>query len=172
MKEHLDIGKITNTHGVRGEVKVMPLTDDPKRFEKLKSVYLDKGGCLVKYTIESVRYHKNAVIIKFKEVPDMNAAELLRDVFLKVDRKDAVKLPKDTYFICDILGAEVSEENGNKLGVLKNIIKTGSNDVYIVADDTGKEILVPALKDVVREISVEKGRIIVSLPKGLLDDED
>lgn len=171
MQQYLDVGKIVNSHGVRGELKVMPLTDDPKRFKKLKWVYVDRNDFLEKFNIENVKFFKNFVIIKFIEINDMNGAEALKGLFLKVDRENAVKLPRDTYFIADLIGCEVFEIDGNRLGILKEVIKTGSNDVYVVERENKKDILIPALKSVVTGISVEDRRITVVLPEGLTDDE-
>jgi 16S rRNA processing protein RimM len=171
MQDFLQVGKVVNTHGVKGEVKVVPLTDDPQRYDKLKWVYAGNDDTKQILNIESVKYFKNTVIIKFKEVPDMDGAINLKEQYLYVDRKNAVKLPKDTYFICDLIGSEVFETDGTKLGDLRDIIQTGSNDVYIVKSESGKEILVPALKSVVKEISIENKKIVVELPEGLIEDE-
>lgn len=171
MVEYLEVGKIQNTHGVRGEVKVIPLTDDASRFSDLEWIYIDKNGVLEKYFIESVKYFKNLVILKFKGIDDMDAAMGLKGLFLKVDREHAVKLPEGSYFICDIIGCSVFEEDGVLLGEVKDVISTGSNDVYVVKSENGREILVPALKSVVKNVSVPEQRITVSLPEGLVDDE-
>jgi 16S rRNA processing protein RimM len=171
MDQYLDIGVIANTHGIKGELKIVPLTDNSERFSNLKSVLVDNKGNLKSYNIEYVKYFKDFVILKFKEIPDMTAAEKLKGLILKIERKDAVKLPKDSFFICDLIGCQVLEENNKNLGRVTNILKTGSNDVYVVEDENGKEILIPALKTVVKEISVENKKILVSLPEGLLDDE-
>lgn len=175
MEKYLQIGKIVNTHGINGELKVIPLTDDAKRYEKLKWVYVDKGNLLLKYHIESVKFLKSFVILKFKEVADMNEAEKLKQLYIKVDRENAVKLPKDSYFICDLIGVRVFDINLNCLGILKDVLKTGSNDVYVVSNEANKEILIPALKSVVKEICIKDtpsdSKIIVSLPEGLVDDE-
>ncbi len=171
MYQYLQVGKILTTHGVRGEVKVMPLTDDPKRFDRLKWVYIERDGDQKRYDIERVRYHKNSVIVKFKGIDDMNAAEALKDLFLEVDRRNAVKLPKDTFFICDIIGCEVYDSMRGRLGTVKNVLSTGSNDVYVVEAEDKKEILIPALKSVVTSVNIEERKITVILPEGLLDDE-
>jgi 16S rRNA processing protein RimM len=171
MIQYLDIGKIVNTHGVKGEVKVIPLTDNPERYSKLKSVYIESPSGLLEYHLSGVKYLKNFVIVKFEEVEGMDAAEALKDKVLKIDRANAVKLPKNSFFICDLIGCEVIEANGTVLGKLKDILQTGSNDVYTVVDENKREILIPALKSVVNEISIENKRITVTLPKGLLDDE-
>lgn len=171
IQEYLEVGKIVNTHGIKGEIKVIPLTDDPQRFKKLKKVFIDKAGSIEKVSIEDVKFQKNTVILKLKGIDDLTTAETLKDLYLKVDRQDAIKLPKDSFFVCDLIGCEVFDEKGKSLGILKDILKTGSNDVYSVGRENEKEILIPALKSVVKEIIIEDKKIIVSLPKGLIDDE-
>lgn len=171
MHEYLQIGKIVNTHGVRGEVRLIPLTDDPHRFDKLKSILVEKDGAMVQHSVKDVKYTKGSVILKLSDIETMEAAEALRNCFVLIDRKNAVKLPKDSFFICDILGSEVFDENGLLLGKLNDVLQTGSNDVYIIKNNEGKEVLLPALKSVVRSVSLEQKRIDVTVPKGLLDDE-
>lgn len=169
MNEYLQVGKIVNTHGIKGEVKVIPLTDDPRRYDELKEVFVGTDNKKDIFNIENVKYLKNTVIIKFKESVDMNYAEKLKEMFIYVDRKNAVKLPEGRYFICDLIDLEVFELDGNKLGVLKDVIKTGSNDVYVVKTAENKEILIPALKSVIKEVSIEDRIMKVELPEGLLD---
>lgn len=169
MLEYLIVGQLVNTHGVKGELKATALTDDPQRFKKLKWVYIDKNGTLEKYNIVGIKFFKQFVILKFTGVDSIEAAEKLKGLYLKIDRANAVKLPKDSFFITDILGLKVYDENNLLLGELADVIQTGSNDVYIVKDTEGKEILIPALKSVVKEVALEEGRISVILPKGLLD---
>lgn len=173
MLQYLEIGKIVNTHGVKGEVRVIPLTDDPLRFNKLKGVYisLKVSSEMQKFDIMSVKQQKSFVILKLKGVDDMNAAERLKDHFVVIDRKDAVKLPEDTFFVCDLIGMSVFDENGKNMGVLIDVLSTGSNDVYIIRDENKKEILIPALKSVVQEICFENKKMVVNLPQGLIDDE-
>ncbi len=170
MYEYLQIGKIVNTHGIKGEMKVIPLTDDPRRFDDLDWAFIEKDG-MQKCRIESVKYFKGSVIIKIDGIDTPEDAAAYREHYLLVDRENAVKLPEDTFFVCDILGSKVFDENGRDLGELKDVIQTGSNDVYVVKGDLGKEILIPALKSVVRGISLDQKRIDVAIPKGLLDDE-
>jgi 16S rRNA processing protein RimM len=170
MYEYLQIGKIVNTHGVRGEMKLIPLTDDPTRFDELDWVYVEKDG-MHKYSIESVKYFKNSVILKLEGIDTPEAAASFKEHFVLVDRQNAVKLPEDTFFICDILGSRVYDENGSELGILHDVLQTGSNDVYVVKGGLGREILIPALKSVVRNVSPQQKRIDVIVPKGLLDDE-
>jgi 16S rRNA processing protein RimM len=167
MLEYLSIGQIVNTHGIRGEVKVYPLTDDASRFDKLKEVYIEAKNEMTKYQVESAKHLKNTVILKLKGVDTMNDAEKLRQLYIKVGRWDAVRLPKDTFFICDIVDSEVFDIHGELLGKLHDVLQTGSNDVYVVKNDT-REILIPALKTVVKEINLQNKKIIVDLPEGLI----
>jgi len=169
MLEYLIIGQLVNTHGVKGELKATALTDDPQRFLDLKWVYIDKKGTLEKYFISGVKFLNHFVVLNFKGVDSIEAAEKLKGYYLKIDRANAVKLPKDSFFITDILGMQVYDENNALLGKLADIIHTGSNDVYIVKNQQGKEILIPALKSVVKDISLDDRRISVVLPEGLLD---
>lgn len=173
MLQYFEIGKIVNIHGVKGEVKVVPLTDDPKRFDNLKCAYISSAITenMQKYNFEGVKFHKTFVLLKIKDINDANEALKLKEKFIIIDREDAVKLPKGSFFVCDIINCEVYDEKGNKLGILIDILQTGSNDVYIVRDENKKELLIPALKSVVKEVSIEDRKIIVELPQGLDDDE-
>lgn len=171
MYEYLQIGEIVNTHGIKGEIKIIPLTDDPERFEDLDWLYIDKKGKLDRHNIESVKYLKNLVVLKLEGINTPEAGEALKGNFLLIDRKHAVQLPKDSYFICDLIGLQIEDNNGIVLGKLVNVLHTGSNDVYVARAENGREILIPALKSVVNEISLEMGLIKVTLPEGLLEDE-
>ncbi|HHW00047.1 MAG TPA: 16S rRNA processing protein RimM [Clostridiaceae bacterium] len=171
MHQYLEIGKIINTHGVRGEVKVIPLTDNIERFDDLEWVFVDRSGNLERHNVLGVKYFRDLVILKLEGINNMNEAETLKGLFLLVDRENAVKLPEDTYFICDIIGCEVLEENGNTLGIVEDVLQTGSNDVYVVKGHNGREILIPALKSVVLEVLIEEKKIIVKIPEGLIDNE-
>ena len=128
MTKFLQIGKIVNTHGVRGELKIIPLTDDAKRFDKLKWAYIsqDISENMERYNVEKVRYHKNFVYLKFKEISSLDQGEKFKNSYIIIDRKDAVTLPKDSFFICDLVGMDVFEESGQALGKLKEVIKTGA----------------------------------------------
>jgi len=134
----IKVGQILTTHGHKGEVKVMPLTDNPKRFEKLEYIYLKMPDGYNKVHIDNVRYFKNAVILKLNEIKDMNAAEDLRNVYLCISQEQLVVLPPDHYFIFQVIGLEVYEDE-SFLGEVKDVIQTGSNDVYVVKDGN-KEI--------------------------------
>ena len=168
MTKYLEIGQIVNTFGVKGMVKVNPFTDDITRFDKLKKVYICKKASMEEVEIEEVKYHKNMVLLKIKGINDMNQAEKCKGLYLKIHRKDAIKLPKDTYFIADLLGLEVYTDEGVLLGKVDDIYNTGSNDIYVVKDDLGKQILLPGTKEVLKEISLEKEKIVVHLIKGLI----
>ncbi|WP_114296329.1 ribosome maturation factor RimM [Anaerobacterium chartisolvens] len=167
MHEYLQVGKICNTHGVRGEVKVIPLTDNPERFKDLKSIFIETEGTNKQYDIDSVRYSKNLVLLKLKNIDSIDDAQRLKDTYIVIDRENAVKLPPQSYYICDLIGCGVYDEEGKKLGILSNVLKTGSNDVYIVRDENNKELLIPALKSVVKRVSIEDRIIEVELPDGL-----
>ena len=171
MHEYLQVGKIVNTHGVKGEVKLIPLTDDPARFDDLEWVFIENSDGMTRYSIQSVKYFKGMVIIKLSGVDDPETAAKLKDCFALVDRENAVRLPEDTFFICDFIGCSVYDENKSLLGQVMDVLQTGSNDVYVVRDESDREILIPALKSVVREVLPEQKRIEVIIPKGLLDDE-
>ena len=167
MEQMFTIGKIVNTHGVKGEVRVLPSTDDVKRFGKLKEVKVE-NRTMTTYEIETVRYHKNFVLLKFKGVDNMNEAELLKNSLLKIDRKDALPLKKDEYYQCDLYGLKVVTDTGRDLGKLTDILITGSNDVYIVGNKE-KEILIPAIKQCILKVDLEAGEMLVHLLEGLED---
>ena len=168
MQEYLEVGQIVNTTGLKGLVRVMPFTDDIKRFEKLKSIYIVKANELIEKEIQEVRYYKNMVVLKFKGIDTIEEAEKLKGLYLKIQRKDAVKLPKNTYFIADLIGLDVYSIDGKHLGKVDDIFPTGSNDVYVVKDSEGKQILIPAIKSVIKNIDLENKKIEVELIQGLI----
>ncbi len=168
MLDYLKLGQIINTHGVKGEIKVYPLTDDIKRFGKLKVVYMKQAEEYKAYKIEEVKYFKNIVILKLESINEMNEAVKLIDNYLYVNRENAVKLSKDTYFITDLIGIEVYTLNDELLGSIIAVFSTGSNDVYEIKKDNGKTFLIPAIKDVVKEVDVEKRKMRIELLEGLL----
>ena len=169
MEKYLEIGQIVNTFGIKGQVKVVPFTDDITRFDELKEIYVEKKNELKLFQIEQVNYKKNMVILKLKGIETVEEAEKLRNCYLKIDRKDAKKLPKDTYFIVDLLGLDVYTDEGKLLGKVDDIYNAGSSDIYVVKDELGKQILLPAIKDVLKEVDLENQKIIVHLIKGLVD---
>lgn len=169
MTDMFRVGVIASTHGVRGEVKVYPTTDDNNRFKKLKQVLLDTGKEQKSLTLEQVRFFKNMVIIKFKEFNDINEVEKYKGMDLLVTRENAVKLKKDEYFIADLIGLKVVTDEGEELGILEDVMLTGANDVYIVKGKDDKEILLPVIKECVLDISLEKQEILVHIMEGLLE---
>ena len=171
MEDFFQVGIITTTHGVRGEVKVYPTTDDPMRFKRLKEVILDTGKEQLTLEIEGVRFFKQLVILKFKGLDNINDVERYRKSSLLVPRKNAVRLKKDEYFVADLIGLEALYEDGVRAGVLKDVLETGANDVYVIAMDDGRELLLPAIKQCVPEVNVEAGFLRIHILEGLLDEE-
>lgn len=169
MEERFQVGVITSTHGVRGEVKVYPTTDDPKRFKRLKEVILDTGKEELILEIEGVKFFKQFVILKFKGFDNINDIEKYRQKSLYVTRENAVRLRKDEYFIADLMGLTVIDEEDKEIGVLKDVMETGANDVYEITMNDGRELLLPAIKQCVLEVNVEEGFIKVHILDGLLD---
>ena len=169
MEDFLQVGVITATHGIRGEVKVFPTTDDPERFLDLETVYLDTGREKKLLTISSVKFFKQFVILKFKGIDNINDIERYKRCPLLVERKDAVALEEDEYFIADLIGLRVITDEDKVLGELTDVLETGANDVYQVTDENGKEILLPAIKDCILSVDLEKGEMKVHILEGLLD---
>ena len=169
MEDLLQVGIITSTHGVRGEVKVYPTTDDPRRFRRLKEVVLDTGREKLNLEIEGVKFFKQYVILKFKGLDNINDIEKYRQKSLYVTRKNAVRLQRDEYFIADLIGLKVQDEDGKELGTVKDVIETGANDVYEVEMADGKSLLLPAIKQCILNVDVENGQMQVHVLEGLLD---
>lgn len=169
MEDLLQVGIITSTHGVRGEVKVYPTTDDPRRFRRLKEVVLDTGREKLNLEIEGVKLFKQFVILKFKGLDNINDIEKYRQKSLYVTRKNAVRLQRDEYFIADLIGLKVQDEDGTELGTVKDVIETGANDVYEVEMADGRSLLLPAIKQCILNVDVENGMMQVHVLEGLLD---
>ena len=169
MEDLLQVGIITSTHGVRGEVKVYPTTDDPRRFRRLKEVVLDTGREKLNLEIEGVKFFKQFVILKFKGLDNINDIEKYRQKSLYVTRKNAVRLQRDEYFIADLIGLKVQDEDGTELGTVKDVIETGDNDVYEVEMADGRSLLLPAIKQCILNVDVENGMMQVHVLEGLLD---
>jgi 16S rRNA processing protein RimM len=168
MENYLRVGVISSTHGIKGEVKVFPTTDDPNRFKLLKEILLDTGKEHLPLEIEGVKFFKQMVILKFRGIDDINDIEKYRGRDLLITRENAVKLEKDEYFIFDLIDSEVITEEGQKLGVLTEILTTAANDVYVVKTAEGKEILLPSIKECILDIDTENKKITVHLMKGLM----
>lgn len=167
-EDFIIIGKIVSTQGNKGEVKVIPLTDSIDRFDKLTDVFIREGNIEKLLKINNLKTKKNAVILKFEDIDNIEKAKILVPSFLKVKRSNAVKLPKDTYFIFDIIGLEVYTNQNELLGKVDNIISTGSNDVYLVKNKNKKEILIPAIREIIKNIDVKKKRITINMVDGLI----
>ena len=169
MEEFLQVGVITATHGIHGEVKVFPTTDDPKRFKKLKKVLLDTGREKLELEVEGVKFFKNMVILKFKGYDNINDVETWRQKDLLITREQAVTLQPDEYFITDLIGLLVKDDTGAEVGTVKDVLETGANDVYVVALPNGKELLLPAIKDCILNVDIEAGEMTVHILDGLMD---
>lgn len=168
MEELLQVGVISSTHGVRGEVKVFPTTDDINRFKKLKQVILDTGREQRTLEVEGVKFFKNMVILKFKGIDNINDIEKYKGKSLYVDRANAVKLKKNEYFIADMIGMQVFTEDGELFGVLKDVLETGANDVYILDTEKHGEVLIPAIKQCILGVDVENLKMVIHLMEGLV----
>ncbi|MDE6605842.1 MAG: ribosome maturation factor RimM [Clostridia bacterium] len=153
--DRLTIGYISKAQGVKGEVKISPLTDDASRFKKLKSVYLDGKS----YAVKSVRLLPNGIFMAFEGIDDRNSAELLRNKEIQIERKDAVNLPKDRYFIVDVVGCEVFADD-EKIGKLIDVLQYGSADVYVISTPKGKA-MIPAIERIIKQVDVENKRVLL-----------
>ena len=168
MEEYLEIGQIVNTSGLKGFLKVIPLTDDITRFEDLKTVYIQEKKDLVEFKIQDVKYSKNMVLLKLEGIDDIGEAEKFKNFYIKINRKDAVELEEDSYFIVDIIGCKVFTDENEFLGKVIDVFQTGSNDVYTVKNNEDKEILLPAIEDVIKDVDVANKKIVVKLMDGLI----
>lgn len=169
MEDILQVGVITTTHGVRGEVKVYPTTDDARRFKRLKEIILDTGKEQMTLEIEAVKFFKQMVILKFKGLDNINDVEKFRQKSLYVTRKNAVRLNRDEYFVADLMGLKVLDESEEEIGVLREVMETGANDVYVIDMKDGRELLLPAIKQCVLQVDIENGFVKVHILDGLLD---
>ena len=168
MENFIEIGQIVNSYGIKGQMKIVPFTDDITRFNDLKTIFIEINKELKEFKIEEVKYHKNNVLIKLEGINDINDTEKYKNCYVKIDRKNAVKLPKDTYFIIDLIGIEVFTEDNLFLGKIVDVFPTGSNDVYVVKDELGKQILLPAIGEVIKNVDISNKKMIVKLIKGLV----
>ena len=165
--QEMEIGKIVNTHGLRGHVKVEPWCDGIETFEYLDSIFI-KG---TEYNIESVKPHKNIFLLKLENIDDINVAEGLKGAIITADREKLPPLPEGTYYITDIIGLEVYEDK-KYIGKISDWIETGSNNVYIIKRPKGKDVLIPAIDDVIKKIDIENKTMSVKLLEGLMEDDD
>ena len=169
-KKLLEIGKIVNTHGMRGEVKIVPWTDTPDVFEDLTVIYIKNKSEYKPLNIESVRYQKNNLIVKFKEYSDINDILQYKNAVLYAERDDLGELPEGVYYIVDLIGLEVFTESGEKIGIIADVFNTGASDIYDVKRDGKKNLLLPVIDEVVKNVDIEGGKVIVNVMEGL-DDE-
>ena len=167
MEQFLQVGVISSTHGIRGEVKVFPTTDDPARFKKLKKVLLDTGKEQLELELQSVKFFKQFVIAKFKGIDNIYDIEMYKGKSLFVPREDAVELKEDEYYIGDLIGMEVFTEEG-RFGVLKDVMETGANEVYVIDSDEHGEVLIPAIKQCILDVDIEGKRMKIRLMEGLI----
>ena len=167
MEQFLQVGVISSTHGIRGEVKVFPTTDAPVRFKKLKNVLLDTGREQLELEVQSVKFFKQFVIVKFKGIDNINDIEMYKGKRLLIPREDAVALGKDEYYIADLIGMEVFTEEG-RFGVLKDVMETGANEVYIIASDEHGEVLVPAIRQCILDVDIKEKKMKIHLMEGLI----
>ncbi|WOO36927.1 ribosome maturation factor RimM [Anaerocolumna sp. AGMB13020] len=168
MEDYLRVGVISSTHGIKGEVKVFPTTDDMQRFKQLKQVFLDTKKEYMELEITGVKFFKQWAILKFKGFDNINDIEKYKGCDLLVTRENAVKLEEDEFFICDILDSVVITDEGEELGILTDVLSTGANDVYVVTTKEKKEILLPSIKECILDVNVENKKIVVHLMPGLL----
>ncbi len=166
MVEQFNIGQIVNVVGIKGELRVYPLTDYKERFEEIDSVLIQDQY----YTIENVRYHKELVVLKLKGIDDRNTAEKYKTQYLKIDRKDARVLPEDTYYIADLVGCEIYSIEGEYIGILKDVVQNSAQDLYEVeTKNSSKRILIPAVDEFIKEVDIENRIIKVQLIEGMMD---
>lgn len=167
-QQYFEIGQIVNHFGIKGMVKVNPFTDDISQFEEMETILVEKKGSIQEMQIEDVKYSKNQVLLKLKGIETVEEAEKYRNCYLKLPREKARKLPKNTYFIADLIGLEVYTEEGNLLGKVDDIYNTGASDIYVIKDELGKQILLPAIKEVIKQVDLEEEKIVVHLLEGLV----
>ena len=168
MEDMFRVGVIANTHGIRGEVKVYPTTDDVTRYKKLKEVLLDTGKEYKTLEIASTRFFKNLVIVKFKGIDNINDIEMYKGRDLWIPREEGQELEEDEYYIADLLGMSVVLEDGQEFGTLKDVMETGANDVYIIDSAEHGEVLLPAIKECILDVDLEKNIMTIHLMKGLI----
>ena len=169
MEELFRVGVISNTHGIRGEVKVYPTTDNVRRFDDLKEVILDTGKEQLILHVTSLKYFKNMVILKFKEFDNINDIIPYKGMDLLVTRENAIPLEEGEYYIADIIGSKVITDEDKILGTLTDVLQTGANDVYVVKTKDGKEVLLPSIEECILDRDIENKIVKVHIMKGLLD---
>ena len=167
MDNFLEVGQIVNSYGIKGFVKVVPLVDNNNQFNDFKILYVKFKNNFKELVIEEIKFSKNLILIKFKGIDTIEDAETLRNLYLNAKRED-IKLEEGAYFIVDLIGLDVYTENGEKLGILSDVLKPGANDVYVVRTSNQKEILLPVIPDVIKKVDMNEKKVIVELLKGLI----
>lgn len=165
----LEVGKIVNTHGLRGEVKVVPWTDYPEVFEDIEYVYIKRKDDYERLDVKGIKYQKGNIIIRFPQIQDINEAEKYKNQVLYAEREALGELPDGVYYIADLIGLEVVKEDGEKIGKIADVINTGSNDIYDVKREGQKNLLLPVIDEVVLNIDLENKQVTVHLMEGLED---
>jgi len=168
MKEYFEIGQIVNTSGLKGILKIKPFTDDIKKFSNLKTIYIKTKSGLTEFKIEQVRYVKNMVMLKLAGIDTVEEAEKYRNLYIKILRDQEEELEEGSYYVVDILGCKVNTDANQELGKIVDVFQTGSNDVYVVKDEQGKQILLPAIKQVIKNVDIKNKIITVHLLEGLV----
>ena len=168
MTKYLEIGQIVNTFGIKGMVKVKTFTDNIERFSNLEKIYIKNKSGQTEYKIQEVKYHKNMVLVKFEGIENPEQADLLRNSYLIVDRETEEPLEAGRYYIVDMIGLDVFTDDNEYLGKLEDIYNTGSNDIYVVKNELGKQVLLPAIEDVIKNIDMDNKKVIVHLIPGLV----
>lgn len=163
----LEVGKIVNTHGLRGEVKIVTWTDTPDVFEDIKYVYAVRKNEEISLTVKGIKYQKNNIIVKFAEIESIDEAEKYKNCILKADREMLGELPEGVYYIADLIGCEVYEDNGKMLGKISDVFNTGANDIYAVSAPERKDLLIPVTDETVIDVNIEDKRVTVHLLEGL-----
>lgn len=167
MDKYLELGQIVNTRGLKGEVRVNSFTDDDTKFERLPRIFIKKNNSITEHKVEKVGFAKNQVIIKFEDINTIEDAEKLRNSYIVVDRDELDALPEGVYYIADLIGLKVYTETNEYLGDVYDIYNTGSNDIYVIKDELGRQRLLPGTDEVIKKVDIDSGRITVNLIKGL-----
>lgn len=165
--ELLEVGKIVNTHGLRGEVKVVPWTDYPEVFEDIEYVYIKRRNESERLNIKGIKYQKNNLIIKFEEIKDIDEAQKYKNQVIYAEREMLGELPEGVYYIADLIGLEVVTDEGEKIGVIADVFNTGSNDIYDVKREGKKNLLLPVIDEVVLSIDIDSKKVTVHMMEGL-----
>lgn len=165
--DYTAIGKIINTHGINGEVKIYPYTDDVERFSILKQAYI--GDTKIKVNLSSVKYHKGLPLVKFKEYNNINDVLKFKEQIIYVDDENRVVLPKNHFFIYDLIDCQVYDMDNNYIGKLVEVMQGASNDIYVVKDDNHKEYLIPAVKEFIEEVNIDKKTVIINPIEGMIE---